>query len=343
MSAGLCESMRTPKMIGGKLKFSLKLIGLAPLAAVALVGLIIVGLTASVWAQSAATQSPVAQLPAFQVSAATAAKAAFDVASVKPNKSTERPNSNVALAPGVVSPPTGGLFSATNMPLIAYITFAYNLTSSQFVQLQPQLPRWATTEGFDIQARAQDNPTGDQMRLMMQSLLADRFKLVVHTETKQGPVYSLVLSKAGKTGPQLQPHPDDGACAKGGVGGALPGAGDVGPVPCGYIQRFQPSVPGRMRIGARNVTVALIAIYLSIPLTGVERPVIDRTGLSGTFDFSIEFTPELNGPPPPNFQPDTAGPTFLEALQDQLGLKLEPQTGPLNVFVIDHLEEPSPN
>ena len=75
------------------------------------------------------------------------------------------------------------------------------------------------------------------------------------------------------------------------------------------------------------------------------RPVLDQTGLSGTFDFAIEWTPQLSGPLPPStdFQPDPDGPTFLQALQEQLGLKLEPTTGPIDAFVIDHIEEPSPN
>jgi bla regulator protein blaR1 len=77
----------------------------------------------------------------------------------------------------------------------------------------------------------------------------------------------------------------------------------------------------------------------------VGRPGLDRTGLSGTFDFYLEWTPQLNDPLPPGstIQPDESGPTFLEALKDQLGLKLEPQTGPVDVLVVDHVEEPSPN
>jgi uncharacterized protein (TIGR03435 family) len=76
---------------------------------------------------------------------------------------------------------------------------------------------------------------------------------------------------------------------------------------------------------------------------------LDQTGLSGTFDFSIDFTPEVNGPPggmratQPDFQPDPTGPTFLEALKEQLGLRLESTTGPVDVLVIDHVEEPSAN
>jgi uncharacterized protein (TIGR03435 family) len=101
---------------------------------------------------------------------------------------------------------------------------------------------------------------------------------------------------------------------------------------------------GRFRFGARNVTVALMTSAMSNPLTGVDRPVVDETGLTGTFDFTVEFTPEL-GPLPPgvNFTPDPTGPTFQQALKEQLGLKLDPQSGSVNVFIVDHIEQPSEN
>jgi len=91
--------------------------------------------------------------------------------------------------------------------------------------------------------------------------------------------------------------------------------------------------------------MGLIASTFMGPVTGVDRSVVDQTRLSGTFDFSMEFKPELNGPPQPGapVQPDSEGPTFLEALREQLGLKLEPQTGLVNLVVVDHIEEPSPN
>jgi len=89
----------------------------------------------------------------------------------------------------------------------------------------------------------------------------------------------------------------------------------------------------------------MIATSLNVPFTGVDRPVLDKTGLVGKFDFIMEFTPQFNGPLPPgsNFQPDESGPTFLEALKEQLGLKLDPQKGPVDVIVVDHVEIPSEN
>jgi uncharacterized protein (TIGR03435 family) len=322
---------------------------------VALAVPLIVGvLTAPLGAQSPAAQSSATAAPAPQSLEAIEAadvKMSFDVASVKPNQSGGRAYSNVPLAPGGVFPPNGGLFSAANNPLLAYIGFAYDLTIDQLLHLRPQLPTWATTDKFDIEARTRGNPTKAQMQLMMQSLLAERFKLVAHTATKQGPVYALVLSKPGKTGPQLQPDAEPCSAEPLGPGRQPPAPSapssasgmPLSTTPCGIALGVGASVPGRRRLVGRGVTIGLIAIYVTNSLVGVDRPVVDRTGLSGNFDFSIEFTPETNGPPSPDFQPDATGPTFLEALQDQLGLKLEPTTGPVSAFVVDHAERPSPN
>ena len=92
--------------------------------------------------------------------------------------------------------------------------------------------------------------------------------------------------------------------------------------------------------------MAMIASSFGIPqLTGVDRPILDKTRFNGGFDFIMEFTPQINGPLPPGatFQPDPTGPTFLEALKEQLGLKLVSQTGPVDVIVVDHVEQPSEN
>ena len=283
-------------------------------------------------AQSPATQS--SAVPQWQIAAG--GKMAFEVASVKADKSDANPIANFPLTFVDDHPSTGGRFSVVNFRLSSYIGFAYKLTPSQQQLVRPQLPKWATAESFDIEAKAQGNPSKDQMRLMMQSVLADRFKLAVHFETRQMPMFALVLEKPGKTGPQLKPHIDDPPCA----GFTSPRVEDDGwNTPCGGLGAS--SISGRMRMGSRNLTMGQIADFLPVIGT-LDRPVLDRTGLTGSFDLRIEFTPELNGAPP-NFQPDPSGPTFLEALQEQLGLKLVQQTGPVDVLIIDHVEEPSPN
>jgi uncharacterized protein (TIGR03435 family) len=298
-------------------------------------------------AQSPATQPAAATVPQWQIDAG--GKMAFEVASIKANKSGgDRPTSNFPLGQGNAYTPNGGLFTAENYPLFAYIAFAYKMNTFQGATLAKLAPKWALSERFDIQARAGGNPTKDQMRLMMQALLADRLKLAMHLETRQLPILALELVNPGKTGPQFQPYPDGSPCeASTPTATGTPRALVAGGFPeiCGGVYEIQASAPGRVKMGARNVSTQVIADQLPTLANDPDRPVFDRTGLTGAFDFAIEFTPQLNGPLPPGstFQPDAAGPTFIEAMKEQLGLKLVPQTGPVDVLVIDHIEEPSPN
>ena len=239
-----------------------------------------------------------AQSPAADWEKAAGGKATFDVASVKQNKSGrfpagDPPTTNVLLGSGDIYSPNGGLLSATNYPLTSYIQFAYKLPANQMLSLFPQLPKWATTERFDIQARAQGNPTKNQMRLMMQALLADRFKLAIHTESRQLPVFALVLVKPGKFGPQLRPHLDDPPCAPQLVVGSGDTIAGGYPSACGGIIPIEPSKDGDMRLAARNVTLALAASTLT-GYGNLNRPVLDRTGLTGTFDFFFEYALDLS-------------------------------------------------
>ena len=332
-------------------------------AVVAAMALVVGTVAGPLRAQSSAGQAPPAAVPApnppstlpsskmpdWQIAAG--GKLEFDVASVKPDAAAPGPEttkSNIPLGPQDIFSPTGGLLSATNIRLLQYVVFAYKLTPDQVRGVESQMPKWVNTVRYDIQARASGNPTKDQFRLMMQALLADRFKLAIHYEVRQLPVMALVLDKAGKLGPHLRPHPDDAPCST--AAPTAPGAmGTVAgefPEVCGGITGLPATSPGRIRLGARDIPMLMIATSMSIPqLSGVDRPVIDKTGLTGKFDFVIEFTPQINGPLPPgvNFQPDESGPTFLEALKEQLGLKLDSQTGPVDVVVVDHVEQPSEN
>ena len=193
------------------------------------------------------------------------------------------------------------------------------------------------------------------MRLMMRSLLADRFKFAVHAETRDVPVLAFVLANPGSIrggtrsgtrgnpGPQLQPHPADSPCQ---TSVAPPAA--AAPIPdtirqtvaggfpalCNGILGMPPSLPGRSRLGGRNVTIGFMADLLS-QRVNLGRPMIDATGLTRTFDFLLEFTPEPQGL---NAPPDPDGPTFVQALRDQLGLKLESRKSSMDVIVVDHVE-----
>jgi uncharacterized protein (TIGR03435 family) len=273
---------------------------------------------------------------------------AFDVASVKPSTPDETPYSNIPLGPGDAYVASGGRFIANGFPVITYFAFAHKIMGNEVQSLLPRLPQWVTTERFDIQARAEGNPTKDQMRLMVRSLLADRFRLSSHYETRQVPVFALVLSKAGKTGPQFRQHPDDPACSvtipAGGSAQALEGGL---PAVCGGIfalpfQRAPAETAGRLRFGARNVGLQLITNFLAVYL---DRPVLDQTGLGGNFDFTLEWTPEARGSGVGGgeSQNDPSGTTLMEALNEQLGLKLVSQKGPIDAIVLDHVERPSGN
>jgi uncharacterized protein (TIGR03435 family) len=273
---------------------------------------------------------------------------AFEVASVKESKCVPPScgsDANINLQPGDVYSPTGGLFTETNWYLMPLIVFAYKLDANHYQLLTAQLPKWANAERLNIEARApNNNPTKDQFRLMMQSLLADRFKLTTHHETRQIPVFAIVLSRPGKTGPQLTPHTDDAMCVTDGHDPLLTPNAGLPPFPCGSIifPGLRPSVPGRIKGGGRDLTIDYIAAFLT-GFQGLERPVVNRTGLGGKYDFWMELTPQLKGSLPDGVQVDSAGPTVLEALQEQLGLKLESTTGPVDVLVIDHVEQPSEN
>jgi uncharacterized protein (TIGR03435 family) len=303
--------------------------------------------------QSPATRSSAGQAPqSLQEMETAGVRMAFDVASVRPNMSNAPAYSRFPLGPGDGFVPNGDLFSATSQPLIVYLRFAFKLAQSDLLGL----PTWVYNDRFDIEARAPGNPTKDQVRLMMQSLLAERFKLTRHTAKRSRPVFDLILSKVGKTGPQLQPHPDDESCA---TTPAPPAPGEsppaaqsapssrsglqLPPISCGSIGPVPASAPGRGRLVGRAVTLQRIAGFLTNPFTGVDRPLRDRTGLTGTFDFSVEWSLATDSAQPLGSPPEDTGPTFLQALQEELGLKLRPTTGSVDVLVIDHVEQPSPN
>jgi uncharacterized protein (TIGR03435 family) len=263
---------------------------------------------------------------------------AFDVTSVRQNKSYDDPNSIIPLGPRNVGEPTGGSFWATAYPLIDYIAFAYKMDSKKLTAMQRNLPGWITTDKFDIRAKTEKHDvTKDQLRLMMRALLEDRFRLGIHTETTQIPVYALVLATAGQTGPRLQPHSTDSPCSKAtpqNVWGSCGGNVVI------------PSLKARgQRTGGRNVPFDYLVERMGT-WGKLGLPVLDQTGLTGNFDYAIEWTPaeyieDLGaatyiGPPAPVA-------SFLEALQEQFGLKLILTTAPSVSIFVDRVQRPSEN
>jgi uncharacterized protein (TIGR03435 family) len=249
---------------------------------------------------------------------------------------------------------------AVSLTLRVYIQFAYKLPPYQVEDAIAHAPKWVNTDFFEIDAGAPGNPTKDQMRLMMQSLLADRFKLAVRFETREVPVLALTQVKAGKLGPKLNPHSEGPACPDPAVQpspldilaarDAMLRAKAVFPPVCdAMIARGTPD--GVMVVGSRNTSIALVAEAISSygSLQGeLNRPVLDLTGLDGRFDFALAFRQDENSrlgattaadAPPP--APDV--PPLVDALREQLGLKLTASKGPVRILVIDHIERPSEN
>ncbi len=282
-----------------------------------------------------------AQAPADQ-------KLSFDIASVRENKTGlpptgDAPDTNVPLGPGDVYSPTGGLLTIKNFAPIQFIAFAYRLTSSQMDELVAHAPAWITQSRYNLQARTdKTNVTKNELRLMMRSLLADRFGLVVHYEAKVTSVFAMQLVKPGTTGPRLRPHPVDGCSRsfRNESPDALPPAESIDggyPTVCGGLVMLPSSTPMHYSIGARDVPITNISNAL--PSWGdLGRPVVDQTGLTGNYDFALDFAPKRPDPPPGTpVAADLEEPNFLEAVRKQLGLKLESQKQAVQVLILDHI------
>jgi len=252
--------------------------------------------------------------------------AAFDVASVKLNK--EGGPSSVRVMPG-------GMLTVTNNNLRNIIRNAWNITNDQIVGG----PDWLDSDRFDITAKASRPFAQEQARAMLQALLADRFGLVTHGETRELPVYLLVLArKDGALGPQMKKAEVDCAAlfASVAAGGKMPERLPNGNLPCGISVRG-----GQGLVTGNGVAMEQLARNL---VGGVGRIVVDKTGLPGYYDFNLTFAPE--GPPPPpgapaGPAPDPGAPSLFTAMQEQLGLKLEPGRAPISVLVIDRAQRPA--
>ena len=275
-------------------------------------------------------------------------KTVFEVASIRQDPPDKYIPSNFPLSADDYYIHTGGLVSA-HATLINYIVFAYKITDhSQYPLLMASLPKWAQTTSFNVEARAEGSPTKDQMRVMMRTLLEDRFKLSMHNETRQLPYYALTLDKPGKPGPELQLHPDDGLC---GTRNPEPNESrPPGKEPRPYCQPvIFNEVNGLTHLFIMPFTMQQIAGnlgQLGVMLGGLDPlPVVDETELSGKFDFNIKFLRAPKGPPAANAdaEPSVPGATFTDALKMQAGLRLTKSRGPVNVFVVDHVEQPTDN
>jgi uncharacterized protein (TIGR03435 family) len=245
---------------------------------------------------------------------------AFEVATIRPNISGET-RRQIEVLPG-------GRFTAINMTLWQILSIAYPIDGK--FRDQNNLtggPGWITSDRFDIVAKAEGSPGLDtnkpgstvtdvdrdaveRIRMMLRRCLTERFKLRVHHETRQLPTYQLVMVKTdGGTGPQLRKAADH--CGR----------------DCGSIRRTGPN-----EVVGTAVSLGSLAHSMS---EWVGRPVTDNTDLTGPIDFTLTWSPES--------APDSAAPSIFTAVQEQLGLKLVPARGPIDVLVVDSAERPTPD
>jgi uncharacterized protein (TIGR03435 family) len=236
----------------------------------------------------------------------------FEVASVKPSDPNAR-GSSTGIAPG-------GVFRGRNVTLKGLLRQVYDVTDFEI----SGGPAWIDTQGYDIEAKGNGPAVSEedlmkmtedqqkqfraQMQARVRALLAERFQLKLHRETKELPVYALIVAKGG---PKFR-------------------ASTEGPGPrIGFS--MSRNAQGKEEITASRQTMATLVRNL---WSQVGRPVLDKTGLAGNFDFKVAFAVELS---------DTEGPSVFTAFEEQLGLKLEPQKGPVQVLVIDSVEKASAN
>jgi bla regulator protein blaR1 len=290
------------------------------------------------------------QPPVWQVAAGGHAE--FEVASIHPAAPGARWHANFDFSVEDSAVPPGGILSATTT-LGGMIQFAYKILLAEKPndEALAHYPKWATDEFFTIEARAPTaNASKDQMRLMMQSLLAERFKLALHFETRDVPVLALVEINPGKLGPLIRPHSQGPPCdAKiPAVDRNAPKIPEVWMPTCGTTQA-KDWKDNTVILGSRDTTMDIFADYVYL-LEMPGRPVVDQTGLDGRFDIEANFTPpwkmpkgQSAGEQGGDAQLDLAGPTFAEALKDQLGMKLVPTHATVQVLVVDHVEEPTAN
>jgi uncharacterized protein (TIGR03435 family) len=262
-------------------------------------------------------QANSAQSPAVTNANPAAAEPAFDVAAIRENHSDHTARSHI------VSSPTDGHLTVINVPMKMLLQFAFALPETRILGG----PDWLSSIKFDIEAKS-DSSVDDRLHAlssddskllkqkMVQALLADRFKLIDHMETRELPVYALVAAKGGT---KLQPSKSNGTTID--------------------------SWNSKIDIRGGDNTVALLAEELSKKLG---RVVIDKTGIPGRYDILLIWIPDDGAAPPSTGSTGISastdsGPSIFTAIQEQLGLKLEPQKGPVQVLVIDRIEMPSAN
>ena len=272
------------------------------------------------------------------------AQQAFEVASIKPSAEDGR-RVMIGISPG-------GRFTASGVTVRMLIQEAYDVRDFQIAGG----PGWIASERYDIVAKSETPGLNrDKIKVLLQSLLAERFNLKLHRETKELPIYALIVGKSGNKlhKSEIQTDPADDDVPPKMPHSREPGVEDRSAVRAGGSA---PRVKGamiRMGRGQLEAQMAALKDFASLLAQQVGRPVVDKTGLEGKYDFKLEWTPDEsmrgNGPfgesPAHEAAPagDSSGPSIFTALQEQLGLKLESEKGPVEILAIDHIDKASAN
>ena len=267
---------------------------------------------------------------------------AYNAASIKLNQAgtnSLKTGNGIIMQNTMFTPST---FTAHNISMWELIRNAYLVEDYQVLGA----PEWFSSELYDVDAKAEKSVIDELQKLgndqrdsqsqrMLQALLTDRFKLKVHRETKNLPIYSLVVAEAGKLREapgDCGPHPNP----------VIVKPGTMPPPPCGNLR----VLPWVGQLDGQKVPITQLIANLS---GFTKRMVLDKTNLGGKYDINLKWFPGASEFPPrpaylpPTYQPDPNSQPLLMAIQQQLGLKLEPQTGPVELLVIDHAEKPSEN
>jgi uncharacterized protein (TIGR03435 family) len=301
-----------------------------------------------------------------QSSAQNAAAAApvmeYEVATIKAYKPGVGEGPGV-MRVGIMNAPDG--FTASGATLQMLVSVAYGIQNFQITGA----PDWFNNDQFEIDAKMESSVADALAKMsqddrnlarqkMLQALLADRFKLTIHRETKEMPAYILTIGKNGSKLVEAKPPDPQAAAPAGSGGGDRGGSGGPGRGGPGRGGISTSGGPGGVTVSAGSVPMAALVRILSQSLRG---PVIDKTGLTGNYALSLKFMPENFGggggpgfatppaggapgaPAPPDPAADPVGPTLLVAVQEQLGLKLDKSKGQAEIIVIDHVEKASDN
>ena len=262
-----------------------------------------------------------AALGVSALAAQTPGVPAFEVATIRQNVSGAEATASY------VQP--GGRYTATNVTLRMLMKTAYQVHDTQIVDG----PGWIDVDRFDVSAKAAESPTAqafiERARLMLRPLLADRFKLVLRNERREIPIYGLVLTRRDdEFGPQFA-RTDARGCD--GAEKAMPPAGGAAepgqPLPCNM------SFQRPAHAGARGAEISTLVTHLR---NGADRVVVDRTGLTGRFDWDLQWMPDP-------LAADVAGASLFTAVREQLGFRLEAQRGLVDVLVVASVDRPTPN